>query len=175
MRRENRAFRAKSALRLKYEAESEVLRRKLGDLEQIRATLGLSQRKICQLLFVDPSAWTRWTRRGEAAPPHIYRSLQWYLALEEKYPALDVHFWLSSVSRPAVSETRDYVESQRVLERTTQEIAEVRNEISRSQMLWQEKFAEFCQAQGAKHWRWAAAGLFGFGLLIGFGIGYFAF
>jgi hypothetical protein len=27
--------------------------------------------------------------------------LQWYLALEEKYPVLDVNFWLSTVSRGA--------------------------------------------------------------------------
>lgn len=91
--------RAKSALRLKYEAESEVIRRKLGDLEAIRSQLGLSQRKMAQLLLVDPSAWTRWTKGGETVPPHVYRSLQWYLALEEKYPALDVNFWLSTVSQ----------------------------------------------------------------------------
>ncbi len=88
--------RAKSALRLKYEAEAEVLRKKIGDLESIRAQLGLSQRAICQLLWVDPSAWTRWAKRDEKAPPHIYRALQWYLALEEKYPALDVNFWLAT-------------------------------------------------------------------------------
>lgn len=91
--------RAKTALRLKYEAESEVIRRKLGDLEVIRSQLGLSQRKMAQLLLVDPSAWTRWTKGGESAPPHIYRMLQWYLALEEKYPVLDVNFWLNTVSQ----------------------------------------------------------------------------
>ena len=71
-------------------------KKKLGHLEDIRKQLGLSQRKMAQLLLVDPSAWTRWTRSGERAPPHIYRALQWYLALEEKYPALDVGFWLNS-------------------------------------------------------------------------------
>lgn len=91
--------RAKSALRLKYEAESEVIQKKLGDLEAIRSQLGLSQRKMAQLLLVDPSAWTRWTKGGEQAPPHVFRMLQWYLALEEKYPALDVNFWLSTVSQ----------------------------------------------------------------------------
>jgi transcriptional regulator with XRE-family HTH domain len=93
------ALRAKSALRLKYEAETEIIRRKLGDLEAIRSQLGLSQRKMAQLLLVDPSAWTRWTKGGEKAPPHVYRMLQWYLALEEKYPALDVNFWLSTVAQ----------------------------------------------------------------------------
>ena len=90
--------RSKSSHRIRYEAEVEILRKKLGDLESIRNQLGLSQRKICQLLFVDPSAWTRWTKGGDA-PPHIYRALQWYLALQDKYPALDVNFWLSTVPR----------------------------------------------------------------------------
>lgn len=91
--------RVKSSQRLRYEAEAGLIRRKLGSLETIRENLGLSQRKIAQLLLVDPSAWTRWTRGGEAAPPHIYRALQWYLALQDKYPALDVGFWLSTVAR----------------------------------------------------------------------------
>ncbi len=91
--------RAKSALRLRYEAEALVIERKLGDLESIRDSLGLSQRKMAQLLLVDPSAWTRWTKGGDEAPPHIYRMLQWYLALEEKYPALDVKFWLQTVTQ----------------------------------------------------------------------------
>lgn len=94
------AQRAKSSLRLKYEAERQVIERKLGSLESIRESLGLSQRKMAQLLLVDPSAWTRWTKGAEAAPPHVYRMLQWYLALEEKYPALDVNFWLNTVGQP---------------------------------------------------------------------------
>ena len=91
--------RAKSSLRLKYEAETHVIERKLGDLETIRERLGLTQRKMAQLLLVDPSAWTRWTKGDDEAPPHIYRMLQWYLALEEKYPALDVNFWLNTVAQ----------------------------------------------------------------------------
>ena len=90
---------SKSVQRIRYEAEVAVIRRKLGSLEQIRKDLGLTQRKMCQLLMVDPSAWTRWTRGGEDAPPHIYRMLQWYLALEDKYPALDPTFWLSAVAK----------------------------------------------------------------------------
>lgn len=93
------ARRSRSSLRLRYEAEVLTIKKKIGDLEYIRETLGLTQRKICQLLLVDPSAWTRWTKRGEDAPPHIYRALQWYLAIQDKYPALDVNFWLSTVSR----------------------------------------------------------------------------
>lgn len=109
-RASTRSGRARSPLRLKYEAETELIRRKLGDLEDIRRTLGLSQRKMCQLLFVDPSAWTRWTKSGEHAPPHIYRMLQWYLALQEKYPALDVNFWLQTVAQtrnPQENDARD--------------------------------------------------------------------
>lgn len=91
--------RAKTSLRLRYEAEVDVVRKKIGDLETIRGLLGLSQRKICQLLLVDPSAWTRWTRSGGEVPPHIYRMLTWYLALNEKYPALDTGFWLHAVAK----------------------------------------------------------------------------
>ncbi len=98
-------LRPKSSQRLRYEAEVSVLKKKLGGLEEIREKLGLSQRKICQLLMVDPSAWTRWTKSGDDAPPHIYRSLQWYLALEEKFPALDVNFWLQTVARVAPPES----------------------------------------------------------------------
>lgn len=112
------AVRAKSSLRLKYEAESQVIRRKLGDLESIRSQLGLSQRKISQLLLVDPSAWTRWTKAGETAPPHIYRMLQWYLALEERYPALDVNFWLKTVAQVTENESllKTQIEKGRELE-----------------------------------------------------------
>lgn len=96
---EEKRRRAKSSLRMKYEAEVEVIQRKLGSLDQMRETLGLSQRKMCQLLLVDPSAWTRWNNGEDDAPPHIYKMLQWYLALQEKYPALDVNFWLSTVAQ----------------------------------------------------------------------------
>jgi hypothetical protein len=71
--------RAKTSQRLKYEAETQVFKREMGGLEQVRIKLGLSKRKICQLLLVDPSAWSRWTTEDADAPPHIYRSLKWYL------------------------------------------------------------------------------------------------
>lgn len=76
----------KSANRLRYDAEIRVIRARLGGLEEMRAKLGLSRRKICQLLLVDPSAWTRWTSPGGEAPPHIYRALEWYILLTEKDP-----------------------------------------------------------------------------------------
>lgn len=86
--------RARSPHRIHYEAQVEVIRRQLGELEKIRENLGLSQRKICQLLMVDPSAWTRWTKKGEAAPPHIYRALQWYMILQEKLPGLTPQYFV---------------------------------------------------------------------------------
>jgi hypothetical protein len=79
-------FRIKSPIRMRYEAEVKFLKETNGDLEAIRERLGLSRRKICQLLLVDPSAWTRWTAEGGEAPPHIYRALDWYLAGLEKDP-----------------------------------------------------------------------------------------
>src|ERR1700722_20019780 len=78
--------RIKSAVRMRYEAEVQFLKQQNGDLEEIREKLGLSRRKICQLLLVDPSAWTRWTAEGGEAPPHIYRALDWYLSILEKDP-----------------------------------------------------------------------------------------
>lgn len=79
--------RAKTSLRLRYESEARVLLRELGGLEGIRYGLGLSQRKICQLLLVDPSAWSRWVKDESKIPPHVVKALQWYLALEEKDPS----------------------------------------------------------------------------------------
>ena len=43
--------------------------------------------------MVDPSAWTRWTKNGEKAPPHIYRALQWYLIMNEKIPGLTPQYF----------------------------------------------------------------------------------
>ena len=79
-------IRIKSPARMAYEAEVLFLKKQNGDLELIRKRLGLSRRKICQLLLVDPSAWTRWTASEGEAPPHIYRALDWYLAGMEKDP-----------------------------------------------------------------------------------------
>lgn len=65
---------AKTSLRMNYEAQAKVIERQTGGLEAIRLQLGLSQRKMAQLLLVDPSAWTRWMKTSP--PPHILRSLQ---------------------------------------------------------------------------------------------------
>lgn len=88
-------FRKKTSLRMRYEAEAKVILEQLGGLEEIRLRLGLSQRKICQLLFIDPSAWSRWLKKTSHIPPHIIRALQWYLELEGKNP--DWQQWRSQV------------------------------------------------------------------------------
>lgn len=74
----------KSSLRMQYEAETRVFCAQHGGLEDIRQKLGFSRRKMCQLLLVDPSAWTRWMKDESKVPPHIYRSLEWFLALNQK-------------------------------------------------------------------------------------------
>ncbi len=79
-------MRQKTSLRMKYEAESTVIKKNIGSIEDVRIKLGLSQRKMCQLLMVDPSAWSRWQKEDSKVPPHIYRALQWYLALIDKSP-----------------------------------------------------------------------------------------
>jgi hypothetical protein len=56
---------------------------------------------MAQLLMVDPSAWTRWMKTGQV-PPHIYRSLQWYLALREKIPGLTNEYFLAPQSNMSV-------------------------------------------------------------------------
>lgn len=76
---------AKSEQRIRYDAEIELIRRRFGSLEDMRMALGLSQRKMAELIMVDPSAWTRWTKGSDGdAPPHVYRALAWYMELREK-------------------------------------------------------------------------------------------
>ena len=65
---------------------AELIRSQIGDIEEIRRGLGLSKRKMCQLLLIDPSTWTRWTTGKTTPPPYVYRMLQWGLAVMDKYP-----------------------------------------------------------------------------------------
>ncbi len=69
-----------------YKLEKERIKYEIGDLEQIRLSLGYSQRRMCQLLLVDPSAWTRWTKSLSGAPPHIYQALKWLVELKKVNP-----------------------------------------------------------------------------------------
>lgn len=75
---------AKLSLRDEYTLEVERIKSEIGDLEQIRLQLGLSQRRICKLLMVDPSAWTRWNKTS--APPLVYRALNWLLKVYRNEP-----------------------------------------------------------------------------------------
>ena len=64
-------------------SETIELRKRYGNIEDIREELGLSRRQICERLFVDPSAWSRWTAGGQdRAPARAYKSL--VAMLEEK-------------------------------------------------------------------------------------------
>lgn len=72
--------------RLQYQAELDVIKRKIGTISDIRKELRISSRQLAMLLLVDPSSLSRWQRNDQDAPPYIYRALQWYLALIEKHP-----------------------------------------------------------------------------------------
>jgi len=81
--------RSKETLKGLNKAESELIKEQIGDIESIRQSLGLNKRRMCQLLLIDPSTWTRWSTGKTEVPPHIYRMLQWGLAVMDKYP--EVH------------------------------------------------------------------------------------
>lgn len=81
----------------RYRLEVDFLREKIGPLEEVRAQLGLSQRKMSELLLVDPASWSRWVKKG-AAPGYIYKSLQWFLALRERHPEVATFAWLQTQS-----------------------------------------------------------------------------
>lgn len=76
--------RSKTPHKILYAAEVKVFKAQHGGLEEIRQKLGYSRRKMCQLLMVDPSAWTRWMKDEDRVPAHIYRALEWFLALNQK-------------------------------------------------------------------------------------------
>lgn len=73
---------SQTSLRMRYLAEAEILKRELGGLEGLRMRLQISRRKLCQILLVDPSAWTRWARDESKIPPHIWKML----SLLEEHP-----------------------------------------------------------------------------------------
>lgn len=111
----------KTSLRMRYEAESIVIQKELGSLEKIRESLGMSRRKMSQLLLIDPSTWTRWTQDEKKVPPLVFRSLQWYLALIEKKPIWSPHNTFSDLSSSAlISERIKKLETK--LEKTLQEL-----------------------------------------------------
>lgn len=119
--------RLRAASRLKYESEAQIIQKKLGDLEQIRHSLGLSRRKMAQLLLVDPSAWTRWCKNPERVPPHVYRSLQWYMALIDKNP--EWHPQNSFLKSELASQTQEFAETRERVLKKIAEISELRSNI----------------------------------------------
>lgn len=127
-------LKAKTSLRMVYEAQTLVIQKQIGDLESVRVRLGLSARKICQLLMVDPSAWNRWTRPGASAPPHIWRALQWYMIVQEKLPGLTPQFFIERV----------VTKVEKTVEKTVERIVEIPTEnpgfssISETQAAWAE-------------------------------------
>jgi hypothetical protein len=107
----NGSSRSKSSYRVTFESEKSVISKEIGDLETIRGRLGLSRRKICQILMVDPSAWTRWTRTADGAPPHVYRMLEWYLLLKERHPTL-AHQYYERLSHPVRPEGEELLKQE---------------------------------------------------------------
>ena len=77
-------LRSKTPHKILYAAEIKVFKAQHGGLEEIRQKLGYSRRKMCQLLMVDPSAWTRWMKDEGRVPAHVYRALEWFLALNQR-------------------------------------------------------------------------------------------
>jgi len=102
-------FNSKTSQKMQYEAHVEVIRRQIGGLEEVRMKLGLSARKVCQLLLVDPSAWSRWKKEG--APPHIWRALQWYLSLQQQIPGLTPAYFLHRDPGLAAQETTQKIKA----------------------------------------------------------------
>ena len=79
-----RASKGQGTYGLFYASQVQQIKEKLGDLEGIRKNLGMSRRQICQILLVNPSAWTRWTKSSQGAPPHFYRALEWLIYIHSK-------------------------------------------------------------------------------------------
>jgi hypothetical protein len=123
----SREGRNKTSLRLKYEAETRVFRSKFGGLEDVRRRLNLSRRQMSQLLLVDPSAWTRWTRDEERVPPHIYRALEWYLTLEGRS---ELHPQLSKIYLGSIKA------SDHRIEELVYEISDLKRQLNRSKRLF---------------------------------------
>jgi hypothetical protein len=70
----------------KNELTADLIKKQIGDIEQVRALMGLNKRRMCELLLIDPSTWTRWTTGKTPPPTWVYRTLQWGLAVMDKHP-----------------------------------------------------------------------------------------
>jgi len=125
----------KPNLRQQYILEKERIQHEIGDLNQIRETLGLSQRKLCQLLLVDPSAWTRWSKTG--APPHIYQALRWLVQLKNANP--------EAVAPSDISSRVDFIQSS-----TQAKIKDLENNVAMLERALSAKVAMSTQTQATQ-------------------------
>jgi hypothetical protein len=107
-------------LRARYLLEKQQIQAEFGDLKQILETLGVSQRRACQLLLVDPSAWTRWNKTE--APPHIYQALKWLIQLKKINPDIigptDISNRLDYIQSSTQGKIRELERSLNLLERS---------------------------------------------------------
>lgn len=100
------------------------------DIEWFRRELGFTQKQMALLLKVDPSAWTRWRKKGDA-PDWVRQSLTWYLLLTEKSPTVAAQF--AQISSPEIAQLKDRIselerqlyESQVVLRHELRELKRV--------------------------------------------------
>lgn len=118
-----------------YELELRQIKQQIGSLESIRGSLGLSQRKMAQLLLVDPSAWSRWAAK-DSAPPHIMRALQWYLALNEKIPGLTPQYFSDRVQRKGSEQIKDFLELKAHIKILQTELLELKKNQTQPKLNW---------------------------------------
>ena len=155
----NPSARSRSSNRMLYEAQVVAIQQQIGGLEQVREKLGLSQRKICQLLMVDPSAWTRWTGNEGSAPPHVWRALQWYFALKKEIPGLNENYFLSHEMRLRDRDAQQYRinEMRHQMEALQEQLAGLRQE---NQLLTQDfhRYQKTLQEKWRKNLLYISAG-----------------
>ena len=103
-----------------YLLERERIKQEIGDLDEIREKLGMSQRRACQLLLVDPSAWTRWNKTE--APPHVYQALRWLLELKKVNPEaagpVDLTKRIEMIETNTLAKLREFERNLSLVERT---------------------------------------------------------
>ncbi len=71
----------RSALRMQYEIEAQIIRKRLGGLRVTADALHINQRQMARILMVDPSAVHRWFKNEDKVPPYIWRLLDYHAAL----------------------------------------------------------------------------------------------
>ncbi len=119
-----------------YSADVLAIQKQIGDLEHVRAELGLSRRKMCQLLMVDPSAWTRWMQNPP--PAQVWRTLQLYLMVQEKIPGLTPNYFIGGdrgVMEASI--TQKLVEFEKKLQLRDYELSRLRIELTQKEKSFQ--------------------------------------